>query len=140
MKYLRHNDTSALFSIARSVPGRGHWGSPHVPAVQGTWGLPPLSVNATRSGREGAIRWSCTPTLKVSPFDLRCILFRIRAFNLQTQAGPRCVGIENPFDRVDHPIKQHSFNPNVVVEILDVTCLRHTATDMCMNGRSCVRG
>src|SRR5215831_12073775 len=44
MKNLRHNDTSALFSIARSVPGRSHGGSPHVPAFQGTWGLPPCRL------------------------------------------------------------------------------------------------
>src|SRR5262245_34773447 len=115
-------------------------GSPHVPAGKATWGLAPMSVNATRRGRERGIRRTWTPTSKVSAFDLGCILFRIHAFNLQTQAGPRCVGIENPFDRVDHSIKQHSFNPNMVVEILDVTCFRRTATDMCMNGRSCVRG
>src|SRR5438874_275511 len=71
---------------------------------------------------------------------LRGIPYCVRTFDLQAESSARGIRIENAFHGFGYAVEEHLFDAHVIMEVLDMTRRRHSATNVSMNGRRGVRG
>src|SRR5262245_8597225 len=72
--------------------------------------------------------------------QLRCIFNSVGMFQFEAEARPGTVWDQEPVHRFEHLVEENVFNPNVVVEVLQMTGCRNSATQVSMNRGSRMRG